>query len=230
MKRTIIALCSLGLVWGCGDEADWDKEILVQLFKAKALDVGTVTVRALQDGKTVQTRVNSDGAFFKSCSDNIVRIIPAQKSGAYSPVTITASSDKTKATVSATANVGGASTKIQLVLGAAASYDPPDCKPGNTPQQKATGDACKSATDCKGDRCLVKVGDGSTTHVFSNGYCSTTCFNKPGACAGNELCFKVKNGFGKVVDAMCMKTCKALSDCRSNEGYFCTPGGLCFPK
>ena len=236
---TLLAMTSLLAAMGCGDK-DWDEEIVLQIFKLKKMNVGTVTVTAMQDGRKVAQSVNGDNMFFNSCETNRVRIIPADKGGAYPDVTVTVTSANfAKATSTTTIKVP-TTGMVQIVLGSGTNYDPSDCKPKTTTQLKETGEACTSNSQCKGGRCLFALTDGGKKFPFQAGYCTATCLTNAKACdasscagapaAGEkDCCYSVADGYGKKIDAVCLKRCAILKDCRYNEGYQCTPGYNCFP-
>ena len=232
-------MAALLLATSCGDK-DWDEEIVLQIFKEAKMTAGTVTVTAVQDGKKIAKAVNADGAFFNSCETNRVRIIPAQKGGAYSDVNVTVTSGK----ISASKTIKVPATAIvQIVLGSGSAFDPKDCKPSTTTQLKETGVACSKDSECEGGRCLLSLVDGSKKFGFKGGYCTATCMSNPNVCDAptcsnapakgeKDCCYPVADGYGKKTDAVCLKRCGAVAaaGCRTKEGYTCTPGSNCFPK
>ncbi len=235
---TALAMATLLLTVGCGK--DWEEEIVLQIWKQQNFTMGVVNITAVQDGKKMSVAVNGGGTFFNSCEDNKVRIIPAQKGGTYSDVSITISSGKLSATQTIKVPTSGT---VEVLLGAGPSYDPRSCKPsgGTTPKLKETGESCKTNTDCKGGRCLFVLTDSGKAYKFANGYCTANCMKNTGACGATtcsgapgagekDCCYAVSDGYGKKIDAVCLKRCGHIKDCRLGEGYTCTPGSNCFPK
>lgn len=233
-----MTMAALLLSVGCGK--DWDEEIVLQIWKQQNFTVGAVTISAVQDGKKMSTAVNGDGTFFNSCDDNKVRIIPADKNGTYSDVSVTITSGKLSTTQTIKVPTSGT---VELLLGSGPNYDPKSCKPsgGTTPQLKETGEACKNNTDCKGGRCLFVLTDSGKTYKFANGYCTANCMKDTSACGAatcsgapgtgeKDCCYAVSDGYGKKIDAVCLKRCGHVKDCRPGENYTCTPGSNCFPK
>ena len=242
MRRHSTALAMAALLLtaaGCSDR-DWDEEIVLKIFKEAKMDVGKVTVTAVQDGKQAAQTVNGDNLFFNSCDSNRVRIIPANRGGVYSDVTVTVTSANfANITVTKTIKVP-TSSMVEVILGSGTSYAPTDCKPGTTPQLAETGEACKKNSDCEGGRCLFTLSDSGKTYKFGGGYCTTTCLTDPNVCGAanctgapgageKDCCYSVSDGFGKKVDAVCLKRCTSVKGCRAGEGYQCTPGNNCFP-
>ncbi len=233
-------MAALLLATSCGDK-DWDEEIVVQIFKENKLNVGTVTVTAVQSGKKIAQSVNGDGTFFNSCETNRVRIIPATKGGVYPDVIITVSSASLpKVTATKTVKVP-ASSMVQILMGSGSHFDPTDCKPSTTTQLKETGEACSTGSQCKGGRCLFKLEDGGKKYQFQGGYCTASCLKKTSACEAptcaaapakgeKDCCYSVADGYGKKVDAVCLKRCGNSNGCRTIEDYTCTPGNNCFPN
>jgi len=219
-----LVLCVLA---SCGRKKDWDEEILVQVFKPKGVNVGTVTVTATQGGKTDEATV--DG--FSSCDANRVRIIPQQ--GVSSELTLTA-----------TASVGGLSPvtkkvtpptkEVQLVLGTGALEPAGTCTPSGPvpdtgPPKNATGLPCSLDGQCQGGRCVTQMQSLGSKIAFPGGYCSQDCSSSGTPCnAATEACLDSTDGNDTVIAQNCIKTCTSGGDCRSD--YTCTPGNLCMPK
>lgn len=235
---TLFSAAALLCCLGCGEDADYEKEIILQLFKPQGLDVGAVYLNASQGAKQGSSTVNTDGQFFSSCDANKVRIIPGGGNGVYPQVTVTITVEKLPAlalkvveqiSVSAT----NKTTLEKIVLTKAVLLEPDGpCKPGTTPVLKETGDGCGKAADCEGGVCLKEQHDGSNKHVFHGGYCTRDCKGDKTKCkAGTEWCEDFEDGFGTVTHSYCLKKCGSLNDCRKNEDYECTPvGKICFPK
>ena len=91
---------------------------------------------------------------------------------------------------------------------------------------KALGEACDRDDDCENSKCLTSVKDTSTTHSFTNGYCSEDC-TKSKTCLSGGLC-QAYNEFATNPVRYCLKKCSGNIDCRATEGYSC-PGGACIP-
>jgi hypothetical protein len=106
-----------------------------------------------------------------------------------------------------------AATLVALLLGFAAS--------GCTP---AIGDKCTLSTDCS-------VQGNRICDTFEpDGYCTVVC--SANSCPDNAACIEFGAGIpgcgysdyaapSRLGRSMCMKTCNANSDCRTDEGYTC---------
>jgi hypothetical protein len=221
------------LCGACGDARDWDEEIVLQLFKPRDVDSGSLLVRATQQTQQGQVTVNADGGFFRDCETNRVRIIPRQVGGAYPDVLVEVSSERGQLSLRETLSLplSQPDRTLQRVLGQQQPLVPAGpCTPAGPPPRRATGEACGSKDQCTGGVCLLKIDDRSGTTEFSNGYCSRDCKDNKGACeAGKEQCKEFFNSLGAVQEAHCFKICSLPGDCRQADNYTCTPGGLCYP-
>jgi len=82
-----------------------------------------------------------------------------------------------------------------------------------TADAKATGEACKSATECRGAYCISEKDYG-----WPKGYCSSTGMGDGGDCDGGAGTCVGGGGGGT-----CMRKCDADADCR--PGYECVVRG-----
>lgn len=223
-------LTTVVLLAGCGDDKDWDQEIILQLFKPNLVNVGNIKVEATQSGVTRGVTVGGD--IFTSCDTNTVRIIP--KEGKTVSIKLTWTNGKHDFDVSLPAK-----NPVKVVLGS----DNKDLKPGGcaptiipdggpTPDGPSypTGFMCSKPSQCVGGRCLstLMTGGSNPATALPKGYCSRDCSVTP--CPSHELCYESKDGNGKIIEKVCLKKCDTISECRASDGYECTPGGVCLPK
>lgn len=90
----------------------------------------------------------------------------------------------------------------------------------------ATGEPCKSGSECDGRVCLTDVVYAGQPTRFPDGYCTRKCPGKV-ECIAGESCVDFTDAAGSPIASYCLKTCTAPS-CRT--GYICTAAGLCMPR
>ncbi len=221
-------LTTVVLLAGCGDDKDWDQEIILQLFKPGLVNVGNIKVEATQSGVTRGVTVGGD--IFASCDTNTVRIIP--KEGKTVSINLTWTGGKHAFDVNLPAK-----NPVKVVLGS----DNKDLKPGGcaptiipdggpTPDlpQYPTGFMCSKDGHCVGGKCIASYTNMGQTYPMPDGYCSRDCTGGTG-CTANETCFANRDGNSKILSEVCLKNCKNDSECRTKD-YHCTPGNVCLPK
>ena len=237
MKKLTTALLALALAItaaACGDEGidkDWEEEIVLQLFKPKALSLGTITVSAASgSGQPVTLDVNTDGKFFTDCESNRIRILPRKTAGVYQPVQVTISGiGLSKVTQSIKVPVTATDKVAKVVLQNGKELEPKACAPNI--QLKVIGQTCSTDGDCEHGKCLKKLTDGSGTYTFNNGACSMDC-------KGGKTCPSGSDWESRCVEFSylgqpdppfyCIKKCVTNGDCRV-DGYSCTGVGVCLP-
>lgn len=259
--RLALGLC-LALAAGCSDSSgdrDWDRELVLQLFKPAGTKVGQVTVTAVQALKNRTVTVNSDGSFFADCESNRIRIIPA---GGQNPGTvmlsITTANNVPPGGIKRAVAFSGVSGDVleKVALGSAAGYEPSGaCAKGLDMAKKSVGEACTGPGECKDGVCLTEVDDplAGGKYTFTGGYCSKLCLdtcnpatNKCGKgggscnidldcrnalCGTDQVCYALQDGSLNVKAAYCLKKCNTTPDCkRPVANYECSPGNACFPK
>jgi hypothetical protein len=222
-------LTTVVLLAGCGDDKDWDQEIILQLFKPNLVNVGNIKVEATQSGVTRGVTVGGD--IFTNCDTNTVRIIP--KEGKTVSIKLTWTSGKHAFDVNLPAK-----NPVKVVLGSDnKDLKPSGCAPtiipdgGPTPDGPSypTGFMCSNPSQCTGGLCIASYMAGGTDTTMPKGYCSRDCSVNP--CPSHELCFVNKDNTGKILSQVCLKKCKLSSECREKDGYHCTPAGdVCLPK
>ena len=237
-RQLSLPLALLVLV-GCGRKKDWDEEIIVQVFRAKGTDVGTVTVTATQGIKTDKATV--DG--FDDCDKNRVRLIPRQGSSEELILTVTSSATLPPVTCpDGVASCGDGcckltppgSSPLKLVLGTSEELEPKGaCTPSSVqhdggPGKKPLGFPCAVGSECQGGTCLLTADNGQNTLTFTDGYCSADC--SVDSCDTFSTCWTSEDALGAVKGKYCVLKCKAGDGICTRSGYECTIGDLCMPQ
>jgi hypothetical protein len=242
-RQGLLGVVALLLVVGCGRKKDWDEEIIVQVFKPKATNVGTVTVTATQGSKTDKATV--DG--FGDCDANRVRLIPKQGSSDDLTIRVTTSASLPLTCPAGVSSCGTdccklkppGSSPLKLVLGTEKELEPsgtctptvqPPTPDGGTPKDPA-GSPCSADTSCQGGKCLKEVQNTGTPITFPQGYCSQDCSQTSGtSCDSGEQCLDSTDGNNNVIGQYCVVKCVTSGGNCMRTGYECTPLDLCMPK
>lgn len=229
MTRTALTtfLTATLLLAACGDDKDWDQEIILQLFKPAGKSVGDVKIAATQSKQTRSVTVGND--IFGSCDTNTVRIIP--KDSTKVAISLTWSSGKHDFEVNLPAK-----NPVKVLLGSDPKMEPGGCAPAVIPDggpppdlpQYPTGFMCSKDGHCVGGKCIANYTNMGQLYTMPDGYCSRDCTGGTG-CTANETCFPNKDGNAKILSEVCLKNCQSDSECRT-KGYHCTPGNVCLPK
>jgi hypothetical protein len=231
MRRPQTAPLLLGLLAlpSCSDTKDWEREIIVQLFKPQSIPALKITVEAEQGKKKGAVELAGAG-LFQSCSTNQVRIIPDPAGG---EVTITARVTADPLLRDTQKVAAGQSTPVKLVLSRAGALEPSGCAPPppDAGVKRRTAEPCAVNAQCAGGLCATEV-NASPMAKFKDGYCTSSCDSAP--CAADEDCIPYRDGTGKVVVSYCHIKCgrgDAGTDprCRVGDGYLCSTADLCVP-
>lgn len=241
-----LTLAAVLSVAGCsGGEESYEQEVILQLFKSRALTLGPLTVDASQVGGKVGSPVEiaDEAAFFSSCERNRVRIIPAVSRGV-APVIdvhITSSSGEIAPVQQKFTSAG----LKPVILGPAADLVPAACAPAGAPdagspadsavdggQQKPTGAACEKDDECVGGKCLHVFTSAGLDETMPDGYCSRPCDGMLlNGCEPGEQCKASTDGSQGIISGYCLQACDSRRSDECRPGYKCTViGGLCYPS
>jgi hypothetical protein len=225
----LLVLVPTALAAGCGGE-----EIIVQLFRPSAVQPDDPVIKATQGSETRQLRLADEEDFsFDNCDANRIRIVPKEDGG---PVTIKVMTPKGIVLIEKTVQIPASGT-IKLALGKGLDLVPRACAPPGTSGdggldgtiKHKTGSTCTLGIQCEGGKCLQEYYDVSGNPVSLPGkYCSRDCSSDP--CPTGEYCYTNKDGLGKTLSKVCLKECTKATECRQQDNYDCTPGGVCLPK
>jgi hypothetical protein len=232
VKLVTLLLCSLVAV-ACGDDKDWDEEIILQLFKTKNLDIDEVVIRAKQG--EIAREVQVSGEAFADCTSNRVRIIPRGASGSVQ-ITVSPSSPFSN-TVRLSVEVP-ADGMVPVFIGERGEIVPtcgvqrpdaglPDGGTDGLPPLRQTGAMCTIGAQCVGGTCLKQVNNITETITFPKGYCSRECSGGSGDCGGSNICYESKVGT-TTEGYYCLQYCEQASDCLQSS-FRCTGGSSCMP-
>jgi len=237
MKRAILLSMVPALLLGCGDDKDWDQEIIVQLFRPAGVDVGQVTVTATQGGTTGTIKV---GDVFADCESNRIRIIPKPDGGEVKIAATSANGGSAEPRTVQASDPGPIPMKIGTDGGS--GFEPSRCLPIAGPEAGPeagsipTGESCVTDSSCVGGLCLKETVTSGNPMTLPGGYCT----RKVGECANGggdeacelegEICWSSTNGNLEPQDSYCLKKCTLPEDCRKAEGYVCKTAGDCLPE
>lgn len=235
--RRLSLLLLVGTATACsGVKKDWDQDVILQLFKPAAEDVGQVEVQVTELIKDGHERKAVVSLSFADCDSNQVRIISRQVNGSYPDLGIVVRygpSSKREARELTKVSPASASGPVKLVLSSRVlrqqDLAPSACAPqtsGPTTDAGATdgtslrplGEACTEPGQCAGGQCLVKTTLYGTEVPFPGGYCSALCLATQKA---GDVC---SEGGGVCVSydkLYCLKKCTTVLSCRAAEGYRC---------
>ena len=233
---TSLLCCATAFVAGCSDS--FDREVIVQLFRARGQVLSGLEIVAREGSKQGTVSLGDTSAFFQSCESNRVRIIPAAQQGTGSLVIEVKASGI--APLSRTVALP-ASEPLRIALGAG-DLEPAGCAPAapdggvdgdmdGSPSEGgalATGSACMVGGQCAGGLCIDSIDVFGKITTLPGGYCTKNCDTE--SCDGQDQCFIAQDGNGKKVGAYCLAHCASQDACRMGEGYICTTNNACFPK